>query len=76
MRHRFWLATSLSIATFVLLVRVLVSHYWIEEAFGIDPDARSGALEWLVVAGLALATVGCILAARHEWRVRQPVVRR
>ena len=41
---------------------------WIEEAFGVDIDQHSGALEWLIVVTLvALGGVSGLLA-RIEWR--------
>jgi hypothetical protein len=52
----------------MLFVLTLVTPDWIEEVFGVDPDRGSGALEWLIVASLLLATVGCGLAARRDWR--------
>ena len=67
-RRRFWLQTALAAATFVLLIVTLISSEWIEEVFGLDPDNGSGALEWVIVAVLALATIACALAARREWR--------
>ena len=40
---------------------------WIEEVFPIDPDGGNGAVEWLVVAALALATIALGALA---WRER------
>ena len=40
---------------------------WIEEVFHIDPDGGNGAVEWLIVAALALATVTLATKTRsHE----------
>ena len=39
---------------------------WIEAVFGVDPDRHSGAVEWVVVAGCAVATVALIALTRRE----------
>jgi len=67
-RRRFWTETVLGALTFVLLVVTLISREWIEEVFGVDPDGGSGALEWVIVGLLAVATLVAGFAARHEWR--------
>jgi uncharacterized membrane protein len=41
---------------------------WIEEVFHIDPDGGNGAVEWLIVAALALATIALGALA---WRERR-----
>jgi hypothetical protein len=64
---RFWIETALAGASALLLIVTLVWHDWIETVFGVDPDASSGAAEWIIV-GLALAiTIGSIYLARREW---------
>jgi hypothetical protein len=40
---------------------------WIEWVFGVDPDADSGELEWMIVVGLALVGLALALRARLEW---------
>ena len=42
---------------------------WIEGLTGWDPDNHSGAVEWIVVAGLLAAAVTMGLVARHHWRL-------
>ncbi len=68
-RRRFWLETVLGGAALVLAIVTLFSKEWIEEVFHVDPDGGNGALEWLIVVGLAgLAVVCGVLARREAWR--------
>ncbi|MBK3635790.1 ABC transporter permease [Streptomyces sp. MBT97] len=71
-RSRFWVETALGTVSGLLFVVTLVRRDWIELVFGVEPDAGSGAVEWLVVAVTALVTVLCALAARTEWRRAHP----
>jgi hypothetical protein len=41
---------------------------WIEAIFRVDPDQHTGALEWLIVAALLVATAMFGSLARSEWR--------
>src|SRR5262249_4015463 len=68
---RFWLETALGSLSALLFVLTLVWRDWIELVFGLDPDAGSGAVEWLVVAVTAAASVAFFVSARLEWRRAQ-----
>ena len=68
LRARFWPETILGIVTAALFVYTLFQRTWIENVFGVDPDQHSGALEWLIVAGLLVVTLVCASLARYEWR--------
>ena len=57
LRWHFWLETSMALVTSSLFVITLVQRDWIEIVFGVDPDSQSGALEWLVVGALLVATI-------------------
>ncbi|MFB7128492.1 ABC transporter permease [Kitasatospora sp. NPDC056273] len=71
-RPRFWLETALGALSGLLFLLTLVWPQWIETLLGLDPDAGSGAAEWLVVALAAAVTAGCALGARTEWRRAHP----
>ena len=68
LRWHFWLETSMALVTGILFVITLVQRDWIEIVFGVDPDSQSGALEWLVVGALLVATIALFLLAGYEWR--------
>jgi len=67
-RVRFWIEVILAAVTAALLLLTLISREWVEEVFGVEPDAGSGALEWAIVIALAVATVAFSLLARAEWK--------
>jgi hypothetical protein len=68
LRRRFWLETGMAIVTSMLFVITLVWKDWIEIVFNVDPDNRSGALEWLIVAALLVVTIMLFTLASYEWR--------
>ncbi|MFJ7159979.1 ABC transporter permease [Streptomyces sp. NPDC101118] len=72
LRRRFWIEVALGSLSALLFVVTLVWHDWIEILFDVDPDAGSGALEWVIVLVTALVAVLCALGARMEWRRTHP----
>lgn len=67
-RVLFWAeAVTAVLSGFTFLLTVL-RRDWIEHFFGIDPDAGSGTLEWLIAAGLFAAAAALGLLARRQWR--------
>jgi hypothetical protein len=66
LRVRFWVETIAGAVTGALFFVTLIGPDWLE-AFGWDPDQHSGAVEWLIVAGLVVATLALFSAARREW---------
>jgi hypothetical protein len=70
-RARFWLEAGLATLTTGLFILTLLSRDWIERIFHVEPDEGSGALEWLIVAVLFVASLALIVAARTEWRRAQ-----
>ncbi len=68
LRRRFWLETGMAIVTSILFVITLAQRDWIEIVFNVDPDNRSGAIEWLIVGALLVVTITLITLASYEWR--------
>ncbi|MBT2444093.1 ABC transporter permease [Streptomyces sp. ISL-36] len=69
---RFWVEVVLGSLSGLLFVITLVWRDWIELLFDVEPDAGSGALEWLIVAATALVAVVCAVGARMEWHRAHP----
>jgi hypothetical protein len=67
-RPRFWIQSGLAVLSGLLCVLTLVRRDWIEAIFGVDPDAHSGALEWLIVVVLVVFTALFTARARSDWR--------
>jgi hypothetical protein len=57
-RRRFWTEIGLGAACLVLLVLTAAWPDWIEAIVGVEPDGGSGALEWALVALLAVCAFG------------------
>lgn len=61
-------------AALLLALLTLVWRDWIEEIFGVDPDNRSGGLEWIIVVGLLVVAAALAVTARVEWRRLRPAL--
>ena len=71
MSVRFALEVFGAASAFVLAIVTLFWRDWIEVMFRIDPDAGSGALEWVVVSACAAISIGLAFVARRQWcRIR------
>ena len=70
---RFWLEVGLASVTGILFLVTLIWKDWIEIVFGVEPDAGSGMLEWLIVGILLAATIALFSLAGYEWRKTQTV---
>ena len=66
-RARFWIELGLAVASAALLIVTLIWNEWIELLFHVDPDASSGAAEWLVVGVTICVTLVSLVLARIEW---------
>ena len=67
LRFWFYAESILGTCTGILFVVTLFSRDWIENIFHIDPDQGQGWVEWSIVIGLALVTMGLGALARAEW---------
>jgi hypothetical protein len=67
-RGRFWVEAWLGALGIALFVLTLLVPDWIEAIFGVDPDRRSGSLEWAISGLLLVASLLAGALARLEWR--------
>ena len=70
LRRRLRVEVVLAVISAILCALTLVFPQWIEELTGLEPDAGSGALEW-IIAGVFLvsAVVSAVLARRDHRRL-------
>jgi hypothetical protein len=64
---QFWIQVACGVLFGIAFVAALVDPEWIE-AFGVEPDGGSGALEWGIAVALGLLCVACSLAGARTWR--------
>lgn len=64
----FWLEAALASASGLLFALTLIRRDWIEVAFSVDPDQRSGSLEAFAVAGLLVLALALSGLAGRQWR--------
>jgi len=67
-RKRFWIEAGCAALSGLLGLLTLIWPDWIEGLTGWNPDQNGGAMEWLLVALLAVVAAGRALLARVEWR--------
>lgn len=68
LRRRFWLDVGAALAAMLVLAVTAVQPMWVESVLGLDPDAGSGAVEWLYAGLVAGVAAGSSLLARAELR--------
>jgi hypothetical protein len=67
LRRRLRIELVLAIVSAALSVLTLVFPEWIEEVTGLEPDAGSGALEWIIVGVFLGATMVSAALARRDY---------
>ena len=72
-RRRLWVESALAALSTVFFLLTLLWNNWIELAFGVDPDRRSGALEWAITLASVAGALASAVLALHEWR-RRPAI--
>jgi hypothetical protein len=68
LRIRIAVECFLAVISSAALVLSFATPQWIEEAFGIRPDANTGATEWMMALGLLLSTAFLMLRVRLDRR--------
>jgi ABC-type thiamin/hydroxymethylpyrimidine transport system permease subunit len=67
-RRRLHVEVVLAGISIALGVLTLVFPEWIEELTGLEPDAGSGALEWIVAGIFLVGAVVAAVLARRDYR--------
>jgi ABC-type thiamin/hydroxymethylpyrimidine transport system permease subunit len=68
LRTRLRTEVVLAVISTALCVLTLVFPEWIEELTGLEPDAGSGALEWIIAGVFLVAAVVSAVLARRDYR--------
>jgi ABC-type thiamin/hydroxymethylpyrimidine transport system permease subunit len=68
LRRRLRIEVVLAVISAVLGVLTLVFPQWIEELTRLEPDAGSGALEWIIAGIFLLAAAVSAVLARRDYR--------
>ena len=68
LRRRLRMEVLLAVISAILCALTLVFPEWIEELTGLEPDAGSGALEWITAGLFLAAAVVSAVAARRDHR--------
>jgi|HubBroStandDraft_6_1064221.scaffolds.fasta_scaffold02117_3 hypothetical protein len=72
LRPIFWPESVLACIAGILALLTAVWPDWIEGVTGLQPDAHSGSLEWILAAGCGVAAVLLGTLARREWQRAAP----
>jgi hypothetical protein len=65
---RAWLKSPVAVFTLAAAIATVMHRQWFESLFGIDPDQRSGLLEWAVVSTGIGVSLALTASARNDLR--------
>jgi hypothetical protein len=68
LRRRLRIEVALAVISAAMCVLTLVFPEWIEALTGLEPDAGSGALEWIIAGVFLVGAVVATVLARHDYR--------
>ena len=68
LRRRLRVEVTLAVISAALCVLTFAFPQWIEESTGLEPDAGSGALEWIIAGVFLTATLVSAVLARRDYR--------
>jgi hypothetical protein len=68
LRRRRRAEMALAVISAVLGIATMLFPEWIEELTGLEPDAGSGALEWIITGAFLVAALLSALLARRDAR--------
>jgi hypothetical protein len=68
LRRRLRVEVVLAVVSAALCVLTVAFPEWIEESTGLQPDAGSGALEWIVAGVFLVAALVPAVLARRDYR--------
>jgi hypothetical protein len=68
LRRRLRVEVVLAVVSAALCILTFAFPEWIEESTGLQPDAGSGALEWVVAVVFLVAALVSAMLARRDYR--------
>jgi hypothetical protein len=74
LQNRLRIKLVLAVLSLALSILTAISAEWIEELTGFEPDAGSGAMEWMIALGFGVAAITLALFARRDVRALRAAV--
>jgi hypothetical protein len=68
LRRRLRIEVVLAVISAALCILTMVIPQWIEELTGLEPDAGSASLEWIIAGVFLVAAVVSGMLARRDYR--------
>ena len=68
LRRRLRIEVVLAVISAALCVLTIAFPEWIEELTGLEPDAGSSALEWIIAGAFLVAAMLVAVLARRDYR--------